>query len=348
MPDDQTSPDTTEARRDTAERKPNAPIKITPDAFHQMQLKSAETDFRSYDPDPPKPLTGRLACLDKPVELLLGAHGWPRRSGQPNPLRIKGRSNARKIAKDNLPEPTAAEIDQLADRINWLQNNAFRWQVRDGYAAYFEERNARVERAAEATNSVPVGEAAQSTADSEDRQASRAFCDEERPQGAAFVDHHKGADSARAIPSPHDPIITRDEFGDDEGGLAYEAGVLAAVSACSSKGSDQPSGELVAEVRKPHSDGLEAAETARPSSREKLATARQLPVSDDDRSTETEGRIIPDYERYFTDPFGNDQPPAASPQMPLTPTFMIRDIPNQKAKAFLFAIREREDIKVGR
>ncbi|MXP14503.1 hypothetical protein GRI44_07040 [Altererythrobacter confluentis] len=123
--------------------------------FHRRQVQCPDVLICELDPDPPIILPKHLGIFDGVILSALRTRGWPNTSKKSGPpRRAKGSSLAAKMAKRNLL--STQDIEQLAARINWLQNNAFRWNARDGYAGYFASRdNAGLSVTSSTTTTVP-------------------------------------------------------------------------------------------------------------------------------------------------------------------------------------------------
>jgi hypothetical protein len=107
--------------------------------FHRRQVQCPEVLICELDPDQPIILAKHLGIFDDVILSELRKRGWPDTSKKADPpKRAKGSTLAAKIAKRNTL--SAEDIEQLAARINWLQNNAFRWNVRNGYPDYFASK----------------------------------------------------------------------------------------------------------------------------------------------------------------------------------------------------------------
>lgn len=125
--------------------------------FHRRQTQFPSVLICDLDPDPPIVLANHLRIYDQVILSALRTRGWPgtaKKTDTP-PKRAKGSTLAAKIAKRNTL--SAQDLDQLAARINWLQNNVFRWNARNGYADYFASRAHRG----------PIGQGSKDTISSE-------------------------------------------------------------------------------------------------------------------------------------------------------------------------------------
>lgn len=205
---------------DPSAEKGAASRAMTPEQFHAMQMLCPETDMKGFDPDPPRPLQGRLACLEKAIELLLGVKGWPRRTGKSLPLRCKGKPIARKLVKENIPHPAEEDIDEVAARINWLQNNVFRWEMREGYAAYFKGLKGRTRKAAEECESAATPPPTNGSAGSCPSNCSSP------PHGSATIDPSPAADRSTPVrdreKEPQETSATSDGSKESEVDLGHQ------------------------------------------------------------------------------------------------------------------------------
>ncbi len=111
-------------------------------SFHRRQLSTSDVLINDLDPDPPIILPSHLHIYDGVIMSELRARGFPNTSKNGGPAKAaKGSTLARKITRQG--QVSANDVATLAARINWLQNNTFRWNVRDGYAEYFAAKPAR-------------------------------------------------------------------------------------------------------------------------------------------------------------------------------------------------------------
>ena len=309
------------------------------ESHHKLQMDHPEADFGAIDPDPPQPLAERLAYLEKPILTLLGIRGWPSRPGRPPPQRCKGRTLAKKL----MPTATEEEITALADRINWLQNNDFRWAMRDGYPAYFSEREARTERSQkhdEAEENEPSELSAEHDSSSLARSHSPSSVTDPTteshdgsasPEGSS-VPGPKGNDTAPAasaydmIDAPSDPVteVVRPTSGHAE--------------------------TRSSETSRLHVEGDERGKTTdaeTPSNR--LAPGGSSippppPVADDRRGPHAAAASS-----SKDDPAGapaKTAPLRSGSQIPATPNFTINSIPSTKGRAFLLDIYYQKDIPI--
>ncbi len=109
--------------------------------FHRQQMACPDVLIDALDPDAPVLLPAHLTQYDPIIRHQLRNRGWPNTSGNGSPPKMtKGTSLARKIAKGR--GMSEEDIALLANRINWMQNNSFRWNMRDGYDAYFSAKAA--------------------------------------------------------------------------------------------------------------------------------------------------------------------------------------------------------------
>ena len=113
--------------------------------FHRRQMQNPDVLISALDPDPPVILPSHLYIYDGIIMSELRARGFPNTSGNcVLPKAAKGSSLAKKLTRQG--QVSSDDVTILAARINWLQNNTFRWNTRDGYAAYFADKAAQSSR----------------------------------------------------------------------------------------------------------------------------------------------------------------------------------------------------------
>lgn len=347
MSEDQNPDKTSNSQDDEAKSAPPSNWSLSREEFHKRQLRLPGSNLRDYDPDPPRPLTGRLSCLEEPVELVLKMHGWPRKPKGPQPQRINGKSHARKLATRHIPDPTPDEIESVSDRINWFQNNAFRWKVRNGYVAYFEAQKQRAAAKAGKSKDAPVGETGQAKAVAEMAESTPGSSTS-TPSDAVHMSANptvQGGAKSQPIEPPSPAVAThktnRERDARSEGMVAPEA--------VPGGYSDEPRSPP-RDAYHEHVDARSLDPNPSPGTEHTPAkdTASAAPVgaSEAKSAAEPESQDKWAYDTDFPKP--SEQRPSSPPPpvRPPKPTFTFKEIKGPKARDLFRAIYFENDLAI--